>query len=336
MQNIQFHLAYLLTKHECVIIPDFGALVVSPLASERSQMPGMFTPPRFFLGFNPDIRHNDGLLANLVAKDKQISYKEACKLMREWVDRIKNQLKEHKTIEFRWIGSFSLSEEQKVIFKPAGQLSCNADNLYLPKFHASYLEDFIELHEIENAVSTQNGDGDHLSTPMRRRFFSYTAGISAAVLALFLVATPLNDRFDSSLQNASLFCHTNNPILSDTQSDIKINTEEEAAVTESTLAIEVISEPATTEVTPPVEIKATPSKYYYIVISSLPTLTSAESTLKRFQANGFENADIISSEERHRIYVQKFVDKTEAEAYLKEFRINNPKHAKAWLLSQQG
>ena len=339
MQDIHFHIAYLLTKHECVVIPDFGAFIVSPVISEKSKVYGVFSPPSHFLGFNSDIRHNDGLLAHSVAKDKHISYKEACKVIRDFVDLVKNQLSECKPVDFPWIGRFVLSSEQKLIFRPSGRLSCNASDLGFSKFHLTCLKDLEELQTIPSTESSATKKDDYLYVPLRRKFVLHTGTAAAALLALFLVSTPLNkSNPDSYLQSASVFCHTKSPVVSLSELTAEKTSIEENDISANSLAFDQITEEETIA-TPPttveIEVAPAPSKYYYIVVASLPTLSTAEKTLDRFKANGFENAEIISSDERHRIYVKKMADKIEAETYLKEFRDNNPEHAKAWLLSQR-
>jgi len=338
MESIFFHIAYSLTRYECVIIPDFGALVASPIVSGKSQVSGVLSPPGRFLGFNPDICHNDGFLANLLSEGKNISYKDACKLIREFVDTVKNQLKEYRTVEFPWVGYFSLTEEQKVIFRPAKLLSCNANNFCFPRFHVTSIEDLIESQRPAVAISPKEGDDDYIYVPIHRKFIAYAGTVAAAVAALFLIATPLNNQSDFPLQKATIFCQNQDLTLSNVSpngSSIPQMEIETIPETDLSVPVDPIPEQTTVESDDPAEIQIAPPKYYYIVISSLPTRASAESTLERFKANGFESAAITSSGDKHRIYIKRFADKAEAETYLQEFRIDHPQHAKAWLLSQR-
>jgi Sporulation related domain. len=337
MESIPFHIAYSLARYECVIIPDFGALVVSPVISGKSQVSGVLSPPGRFLGFNPDICHNDGFLANLLSKDKNISYKEACKSIREFVDTVKNQLKEYRTVEFPWVGCFSLTKEQKVIFRPAKLLSCNANNFCFSKFHITSIEDLIESQKPVITISTPEKEDDYFYVPIHRKFITYTGTVAAAVAALFLIVTPLNNQSNFPLQKATIFCQNQDLALSNVSpNENSIPQTEIETIPETNLSTTVDSiQEQTTAGPDPAEIQIVPSKYYYIVISSLPTRASAESTLERFKTNGFEDAAITSSGDKHRIYVKKFTDKAEAETYLQEFRIENPQHVKAWLLSQR-
>jgi hypothetical protein len=118
MQNIPFHIAYLLLRHECVIVPGLGAFVASPSDREKTKRWGILSPPEFFLGFNPEIKHNDGLLANSVAKEKKCSYKEANLLIDQYVTDVLQALDEGKEVRIPWVGSLH-SEENKKWFQPA-------------------------------------------------------------------------------------------------------------------------------------------------------------------------------------------------------------------------
>jgi hypothetical protein len=74
------------------------------------------------------------------------------------------------------------------------------------------------------------------------------------------------------------------------------------------------------------------SRRFFIVVASLPNQKSAESALQSFKSRGFDNASVISSEGKHRIYINRFEDKSEAESFLNDFRKNNPAYSKSWLL----
>ena len=135
MDFINFHIAYLLTKHECVIIPDFGAFVVSKAKENLSRKRGFISPPaNGFLTFNPEIIQDDGLLVSSVAKEKAISLAEARRLVNDYVDSLVNTLMKGQPVQFPWIGRIHLSEDRKILFTPAKNLSCNASNCGLVNF----------------------------------------------------------------------------------------------------------------------------------------------------------------------------------------------------------
>jgi nucleoid DNA-binding protein len=328
MQNVNIHLAYLLTKHECVIIPGFGAFVVSSVATDRINKWGILYPPAKFLGFNPNVKHNDGLLANAIAKEKNISYNEATHLIRQYVESLHNQLNERNIINIPYLGDLRLSDENKIVFNPANNLSCNAFNYGFTNFHLPLLSELQASKKPENQFSKpKKGKEEIIWVPLNRRILAYTGSVAAALLVFFLIPTPLNNYSNHiPIQSASVFAFSANTkaMEADTLGADSTAIPDVLLTAETTIDKEIKTENATSK----------SSRQYFIVIASLPDKKSAEKTLLEFQSKGFPAANITSSEGKHRIYINRFENKKEAESFLAGFRKDNPKYSTAWLLGQ--
>ena len=329
MQNIDFHLAHLLTKHECVIIPDFGAFVVSFIPASKREETGIFCSPTHTLGFNPNIKHNDGLLANSLSMEKSISYKEATFLLKDYVNYLNNQLNKSKELRIKWVGTLSLLGENRIIFTPASRLSCNALNFGLSNFYLPCLK---ELESAKEIAVGENGSSEVINLSVNKRTLTWVSSVAVAALALFLVSTPLNNHYEQNIQKASLFSIPIEKV------EIKEDAEVQTALLDTIAIPEPVSTPEEEQVVSMEEVEdkvKTNTRCYYIVVSSLPTVKLAEVKLSDFLDAGFANAAIVSKGDKHRIYVSKFEQKEVAESYLNEFRQNNPKYATAWLLTQR-
>ena len=76
------------------------------------------------------------------------------------------------------------------------------------------------------------------------------------------------------------------------------------------------------------------SHSYYIIIGSFPEKQLAKDWIKgQSHSSVFKYSGIIESDGRARVYARSFPDKDVAQAYLNQFRSNNPDYATAWLLS---
>jgi len=323
VQNIPFHIAFLLTQHECVIVPGLGAFVVSPSGKEKTKRWGILSPPEFFLGFNSEIKHNDGLLANSIAREKKCSYKEANLLIDQYVTETLQTLNEERQVLIPWVGSLHIKENKK-LFQQARTLSCNAFNFGLTGFSMPYLKD---IQQQENILFGKK-DKEVVWIPISRKFIVYTGSIAAALIAMCIIPTPLNNGHSnlSPTQYASLV-H-----FSTENTDNKItNTSQETKVVEPVEISSTTSTPAP-EAENPQKVN---TFYYYIIIASLPDQFSAKKSLAEFQSKGFENSAILSIGGRYRIYTNCFTDKAEAEKYLLQFRKNHPEQSNAWLLKQK-
>jgi hypothetical protein len=316
MKNLNFYIAYLLTKHECVIIPDFGAFVVFSIFAAKKKIEGVLCPPVQSLGFNPEIRHNDGLLTHFLSERENISYKEADRFIKQYVNHLNEQLGTFKTITIKWIGDLSISSDSKIIFTPNTYLSCNAVNFGFNNF---YLPQLKELELFRETVEKEEKDAGLITISVNRKILTRTASIAAAVLALFLIPTPLNNN-SQYVSNASFF-----PVYR------IAGIENENEIKEELQSIDLITSGN-------VEIKVTEyannqdnKHHYYIIIASLPTKEQAGQALAEFKQTGFPEAEIISTGGRYRIYIKNFTVKVDAESFLTSFRRNNPKYADAWL-----
>ncbi len=321
MQPVFFHLAYLLTRHECVIIPGLGAFVVSSAPAKRATESGVLYPPAQVLGFNPEISHNDGILVNSVAKEKKISYKDAQLVVRQFADEIQKQLHEGKTIQIPWIGSLSLSAENKIIFTPDSRQTCNISNYGLANFYLPLLK------EIEASLEVpvlKKEDKEAIRIPLSRRILHRTGSVAAAVLAFFLLATPVNNNRTEQPECAGILPI---PIKIQEAGNVNKMSEMNASFAEDAIPVRL---PVPETVVAPVN-----SRRYYIVIASCPTKESAEQILAGIRSAEFPEANITSNENNHRIYVRELENKEEAEHFLLQFRASHPKHANAWLLSER-
>ncbi|MDL2222556.1 SPOR domain-containing protein [Bacteroidales bacterium OttesenSCG-928-M11] len=317
MQNINFHLAYLLTKHECIIVQGLGAFIVIPNNEKQKEAEGLWLTPENSLGFNPNITHVDGLLANSLSKEKGISYKEACWLVKQYGEDVKSKLISGQTINIPWIGSLKLLSDGKIEFIPAAKLSCNSSFYGFANFHLSPLSELTQ--EVIFESPTEVIEINSRKSYNKKRF----ATIAAAVASLFILSIPANDYSGSNHQSASILNFRSLPSTS-------IEMEKEQTIAPDTLVLtqEKIIE---TNINP-----APNTRYYYIIVASLPTKELAEKKVFEYRENDFPQAAIVSKEDKHRIYVNKFEDKNEAESFLNSFRTSFPKHAKAWLLAQRG
>ena len=75
-KDISVHIRELLFKHDCVIIPGFGAFIGNYFPSHIDRNEGLFYPPVRRITFNRHLTGNDGLLIGHVSSHLKISYSE--------------------------------------------------------------------------------------------------------------------------------------------------------------------------------------------------------------------------------------------------------------------
>ena len=115
--KISSYIFELLQSHDCVIVPNFGALVARNISAKISSDGSKIFPPNKELSFNKNLVKNDGLLINAISSNENISYEGAEQKITNWVRRTNKKLEKQRYIEIKNIGSISL-ENTKYVFVP--------------------------------------------------------------------------------------------------------------------------------------------------------------------------------------------------------------------------
>ena len=315
MDFINFHISYLLTNHECVIIPDFGAFVVSKKTDEKSNKRGLISPPASYsLTFNPEIIQDDGLLVRSVAKEKHIDYEEALRMVHDYADNLVNVLREGQAVQFPWIGKIHLSDDRKIVFIPAKSLSCNASNCGLVNLSFPYLTDEPE----EKSVGKQK------KIYKRPIFYIILAAIVLLLVGLFIFLFPnFLDKTRFSLPNISAISN-----IFKTNS-IKPVTDTLSLISKDSLKSEIVD-----SVKPIIanSAKSASSKFFIVIFSTMRE-NDAKTMLNYFLAKGLNKAAIIHSDGKYRISIESFDNKDDAISFTEMLKKNgeNPLFKDAWI-----
>lgn len=107
----------LLYRYDCVIVPGFGGFITNKISASLYEGTHTFYPPTKQIGFNANLKHNDGLLANYIASVEQISFEKANNFIDTTVFSWLTNL-EKDSLELASIGQMSLNEEKQLIFEP--------------------------------------------------------------------------------------------------------------------------------------------------------------------------------------------------------------------------
>jgi hypothetical protein len=125
----------LLYRYDCVIVPNFGGFVTNKLGARVNQITHSFSPPAKQITFNAHLKHNDGLLANYIAKSENISFQEANRKIANEIFSWDKKLKT-ETLVLNHIGQFSLNKDQQIIFEPNASINYLTDSFGLSSFQA--------------------------------------------------------------------------------------------------------------------------------------------------------------------------------------------------------
>lgn len=109
MTSVIEHIEYLLLHHDCVIVPGFGCFLAQPCAAHR-EGDTTFCPPTREIVFNPEVKHNDGLIASSLAKRHGITYAQALERIESFVESFHTQLQSVGELPVGRLGHFKIGD----------------------------------------------------------------------------------------------------------------------------------------------------------------------------------------------------------------------------------
>lgn len=120
MNFILEHLEYLIRRHDCVIVPGLGAVIVRYRAARfDSRHPLVLLPPSRELAFNSELSESDGLLEKSVARRSGVSFEAARRKVAQEVESMVQQLRTLGSLSLGRLGELAYTEYGSIVFDPA-------------------------------------------------------------------------------------------------------------------------------------------------------------------------------------------------------------------------
>ena len=108
--------------YDCVIIPGLGGFVCNGRSAWYDEENEEMVPPSRDVIFNPNLIHNDGLLAQEIMRARDLSYSEAMKHVEEEASFMVRQLAEGKPVEIARVGRLYSGDDGVTRFLPDSEL----------------------------------------------------------------------------------------------------------------------------------------------------------------------------------------------------------------------
>jgi len=294
--------------HDCVMIPDLGGFLLNTRPAGFSTAGHELFPASKTISFNRNLDVNDGLLAQHIAVEENITYSEALIRIKSEADRIKYYLGEGQSIKFEGVGSLNLSQDNKILFSPDNTVNYLKASFGLPT---------LLLNPVEKQVPTKMY---HLP---ERKLVSNTArpikvkgatliSVAASLLLVFLVFYK-NYNIDPGQVAKAINAHQAKTSNSATSFSI-IPKDLSAAIFQGETKN---TEPA-------------PSLKFYIVGGSFKKEANARLLVKQLKEKGYEPQMLNTENGFYRVTYKEENDSMKADAELHKIKINE--NQGAWLL----
>ena len=353
--ELERHIEILLLSNDCVIVPDFGGFMAHHVDAHYDEEENLFLPPQRTLGFNPQLKINDSLLAQSYVEAYDISYPEAILRIEDEVNELKMHLQTKGIYELNGIGTLEFNENGNYVFTPceAGILT---PNLYgLCSFEMTPLKmavaapaavpvedeaeeeaaQIISMNHLESDGETAETEIEEEEEDVVRIKFSWirnAVAVAAILLAVFFAAMPtgkteMMTRTISNINNGLLF----GMMSKDTNtSKIEIN---KADIQKSTNKADTITQLEKIKTEQTVKTEPEKKKGYCIVLASQVSKRNAEMFIERLKGKGLDSAEICTTNKTQvirRVICGNF--QTQEEAYKALRNIHKDEELKdAWV-----
>lgn len=91
MIDVGQHIEFLLVSHDCVVVAGIGAFLANRYPAWWDEKKNRFMPPRREIRFNPEVSHDDGLLAQSLMRRHGVAYETATQIIAQWLDEQNSQ-----------------------------------------------------------------------------------------------------------------------------------------------------------------------------------------------------------------------------------------------------
>jgi hypothetical protein len=118
MFSIIEHIEYLMMRHDCVVVPGWGAFIANYSVSSYDEGASLLTRPHRAIGFNASVNHNDGLLVQSLMRREGLSYDEAMRFIADSVTTFRQQLAMDGEVSMGRLGYYRRNQGQHIEFVP--------------------------------------------------------------------------------------------------------------------------------------------------------------------------------------------------------------------------
>ncbi len=155
--KIARYIGDLLYDYECVVIPGLGGFLTSETPAAINPVTHHFKPPFKKIFFNTQLRANDGLLINYVAKEMGLSYREAKTQVDKFVLLCHEALKTGKRINFHRIGYLYMNSKEQIVFEQDTTINYEADAYGLTGFVSPAVRRVSHEEKLKEKIAAKAG-----------------------------------------------------------------------------------------------------------------------------------------------------------------------------------
>ena len=336
MIELAKHIEVLLLENDCVIVPGLGGFITHYRSCVYNEDTGEFCPPARTIGFNPQLVMNDGLLVQSYMQAYNTDFPDATRKIEKLVQKQKEDIYRYGHIYLNNVGTLYYNMNGVYEFEP------EANGFFTPSLYGLQGFTFPKLSPenvpqekplVEYAMPRTVKTSTRRSSFHYRRWSKNIVAIAAAILLFFLFSIPventyLDDAEYASLGSTGLFDAIKNHSMASSIITVSPSVQQQEKKQKTVKKQSVKKTPAANKVPQ----KATTKADSYIIVASLATNSDAMQVVKQMQQKGYKEAQILESDGRFRVAINRYTNQTDAYKQIKELK-ENADFASAWVLT---
>lgn len=358
MIELAQHIEALLLENDCVIVPDFGGFVAHYAPATYVKEENLFLPPTRIIGFNPQLKLNDGVLVQSYMSAYDTSFADATRMVEREVKALIRLLHEEGKAHLENIGEIHYNIYGNYEFVPFDHKITTPFLYGLDSFEMRELSALQRKERVlipANLTKEKKNYEIHVSRTLLRN----VAAMVAVIVMFFAFSTPVENTYVeennyAQLLPSELFEQIEkqsvavNPVQvkttkavhnpkSTTGSQTKTTTIDKPQTSKPIVVKEVkvvkpeATAPVPASVKPVVQAKA--DLPFHIIVAGGIGMKDAELIANQLREKGFSEAKALNSDGKVRVSIRSFASRAEATKQLLELR-KNETYKNAWLLAK--
>ena len=353
MKSLSGIVSELLFEFDCVIVPDLGGFITNYKPAYINPDTQVLFPPTKAIGFNSNLKSNDGLLANKISNLEKISYEEACQQLKNDVETCFQRLNNGQRVEFDKVGILYFDENKRIQFEPDTELnylrsSYGFFEFHHPKLQAEAKEEEIKekgptpialpiIKSTEEKIELEKSESETPIIAINKRSGKARYWIAASLIPLILYSSVVawqSDVFnDGNIHSSDLnpFKPFKEELYQSESRQIKAI--ESAAELDVNIDFKEKEVPKVPSTVSPIslyadeEVKQLP---FHIMNGCFSVKSNAEKQTKKLRKQGYQAFILDKKGRLYRVSQGAFTEKSEALALLRKLKSYEAKDA--WLL----
>lgn len=318
MIDLSSHIEYLLLRHDCVVVPGFGAFLVHESPARYDDETGVFLPPSRSLGFNPAVTHNDGLLIESVARKERLGLDVALQNVQCEVSAFRHQLSEARELPIGSLGMMSIgSEPDALLFEPSADSPVSLRYSGLMPISVQPLEE----ERVESVMTGDEKMEEEVAESSRPAIFTLPLRIAASIVSLLVICGILYSTTNLVENSGRNFASLDSGLSEKVGAVFPIAEDTDLLSREITLNIALPMEDTVVSSVDPAASEPKVLGRYLVIVASFPSLKDAE---RHIAYTGEQDLAVIEMDGRFRVYESSFSTHAAALSHTESIRDRYP------------